>query len=112
MMFIFSPLKENLTQRIIFNKEHLSITAFPVFKKYMKKNITLAVILALTIIGVIIAFFVFNQNKKEGYYTYGKNCSSDSDCICEGISGGVDACGKPGQLPACVNGKCGFNNYE
>ncbi len=70
----------------------------------MKKYIIITfIILIVLIFGVIVL-----NNKKTGYYTYGKSCKIQSDCKCEGIAGTADICGKPGQLPACINGKCGF----
>ena len=74
----------------------------------MKKYIIITlIILVILVFGIIILC-----NKKTGYYTYGKGCKIHDDCKCEGIAGGSDVCGKPGQYPACVDGKCGFNNYK
>lgn len=54
-------------------------------------------------------FIFINDSKKIGYYTYGKSCKTDNDCICVGVPGSFDDCGKVGQIPACVNGVCGWN---
>lgn len=74
----------------------------------MKKYFVIGVIILMIAYG----FFILYKNKKTGYSTYGKSCTGDSDCRCVGIAGTADICGKPGQYPACVNGKCGFNNYK
>ena len=75
---------------------------------YMKQKVIIGIVIAIIVIGAI-GLSVINRNDKKGYYTYGKNCSSDNDCVCIGTSAEFDTCGKPGQVPACVSGKCGWN---
>lgn len=41
-----------------------------------------------------------------GYESFGSRCVVDTDCACTSTI--PDACGKPGQSPGCVEGKCGF----
>lgn len=64
----------------------------------------------ILILGTGVALFFMSEQRASnvGYYTLGNACLADNECVCVGREGVFDECGKPGQIPGCVEGRCGF----
>lgn len=72
------------------------------------QELALALLASLALMSLLYIISTYSEPwpEWEGYYTFGQECRRDSDCECKLVHGEFDTCGRAGEYPACVGGKC------